>query len=311
MRILNALADTDGGPRLWFSVPPFVSSSEGERAAYLHLPAALHDTTPTSHPDANPPQTRTAASISATILTRNSQGLLREVLASLRWCDEVVVLDTGSTDATLTIAAQFANVSLHQLTGPFPGFGRAHQRAVALARNDWILSIDSDEIVSSELRDEILRRPLDPRAVYAIPFQNYFNGKLITTCGWAPDRHERLFHRRSTNFCASEVHERVRTTDLAVLALRGTIRHYSYRSLEDFLCKMSAYSRLFAAQNAGRRRSSPVKAVSRSLWAFGKSYVLERGILQGAEGLVISAYKAQTVFWKYMMLREANQREAV
>lgn len=246
--------------------------------------------------------------ISATILTKNSQALLRDVLAALAWCDEVVVLDTGSSDATLTIAAEFANVSLHQLNGPFPGFGRAHQTAVALARHDWILSIDSDEVVSPALRDEILAAALDPRTVYVLPFENYFNGKLITTCGWAPDRHERLFHRGATNFCASDVHERVGTKGLAVRALRSPVRHYSYRSLDDFLRKMTAYAQLFAAQNAGRKSSSPAKAVLRSAWAFVKSYMFERGALQGAEGLVISVYKAQTVFWKYMLLHEANRR---
>lgn len=249
-----------------------------------------------------------AALISATVLTRDNAQTLPRVLAALEWCAEVVVLDTGSTDGTLAIAASFSNVSLHQLTGAFPGFGRVHQLAVELARHDWILSVDSDEVVSADLADEILALPLDRRVVYAIPFENYYNGKHITTCGWSPDCHERLFNRTATNFCASEVHERVQTRHLAVRRLRNPIEHYSYRSLDDFLRKMSAYSRLFATQNAGRKKSSPVKAVARSGWAFFKSYFLERGVLQGTEGLVISAYKAQTVFWKYLMLHEANRR---
>lgn len=246
--------------------------------------------------------------ISATILTKNSEALLRDVLKALQWCHEIVVLDTGSTDSTLIIAAEFANVSLHQLQGPFPGFGRAHQQAVELARHDWILSVDSDEIVSEGLRAEIAGLQLDPRAVYVIPFENYFNGKHITTCGWAPDRHERLFNRRTTNFCASEVHERVVTAHLKVIELSQPILHFSYRSLDDFLRKMDAYSQLFARQNVGRKRSGPVKATLRATWAFVKSYVIERGVMQGTEGLVISAYKAQVVFWKYLMLHEANRR---
>lgn len=248
------------------------------------------------------------ARITATVLTKNSSALLADVLAALDWCDEVLVLDTGSTDATLSIAAQFANVSLHQLQGAFPGFGKVRQLAVSLARNDWILSIDSDEVVSAELRDEILGLTLDPRAVYVMPFANYFNDRLITSCGWAPDRHERLFDRRVTNFCNSDVHERLRLDHVSCVQLRHPIRHYSYRTMDDFLRKMSAYSHLFAAQNRGRKRSSPLKAVARSVWAFGKSYLLERGILDGTEGLVISAYKAQTVFWKYLLLHEANSR---
>ncbi len=252
--------------------------------------------------------TRSGAPISATILTKNSAALLAEVLAALAWCDEIVVLDTGSTDRTIEVAAAFANVRVHQLEGAFPGFGRAHRRAVELARHDWILSIDSDEIVSPELAGEITGLKLDLQSVYTIPFQNYYNGRHITTCGWSPDRHERLFNRTVTNFCTSEVHERVQAAALAVVPLRHAIVHFSYQSVDDFLRKMSAYSQLFTAQNSGRKKSSPAKAALRSSWAFFKSYVLECGFLQGGEGLTISAYKSQVVFWKYLMLHEANCR---
>ena len=247
------------------------------------------------------------ALMSATILTKNSATHLEAVLAALQWCDEVVVLDTGSTDETMAIAQRHPNVQLYRLDGAFPGFGRAHQQAVALARHDWILSVDSDEIVSAELAAEIAALPLDQRIVYAMPFHNYFNGRRITSCGWHPDRHARLFNRRATNFCGSEVHERVQTADLFVRQLRHPIRHYSYDSMDDFLRKMRAYSQLFAEQHAGRKSSGTGKAVCRSLWAFGKSYLWQRGCLQGGEGLVISAYKAQTVFWKYLLLAEANR----
>jgi glycosyltransferase involved in cell wall biosynthesis len=250
---------------------------------------------------------RASAPISATILTKDSEALLGDVLAALAWCDEVVVLDTGSTDGTVALAASFANVSLHRLEGPFPGFGRSHRHAVALARNDWILSVDSDEVVAPALAAEIAALPLDPQAVYTIPFANYYNGRHITTCGWAPDRHERLFNRTVTNFCTSDVHEGVQTDRLAIVPLRHPISHYSYRTADDFLRKTSAYARLFATQHRNRKKAGPVKAVSRSLWAFFKSYLLERGFVQGTEGLTISVYKAQVVFWKYLMLHEANR----
>ncbi|MEO6569634.1 MAG: glycosyltransferase family 2 protein [Opitutaceae bacterium] len=290
--------------------PLAISNPRSEPANFLLQDTARRESPVFSFDRAPLRGSHASAPISATILTKNSAALLGEVLSSLAWCDEVVVFDTGSTDTTLTIAASFANVSLHQLTGPFPGFGRAHQQAVALARFDWILSIDSDEVVSVALRDEIARLTLDSQSVYVIPFQNYFNGKHITTCGWSPDRHERLFNRAATNFCASEVHERVQTETLSVVTLQHPIQHYSYRSLDDFLRKMTSYGQLFARQHVGRKSSSPMKALTRSLWAFFKSYVLERGIFQGTEGLVISAYKAQTVFWKYLMLHEANVRRA-
>ena len=289
-------------------IPITIANPQGEPASFLLQETAIRDSSLFVSRRSARSALRPETPISATVLTRNSEALLSEVLAALAWCDEVVVFDSGSTDSTLAIAAAFANVRLHQLNGPFPGFGCAHRQAVALARHDWILSVDSDEVVSAELRDEIARLVLDPRVVYAIPFENYFNGKHITSCGWSPDRHERLFNRRATNFCTSAVHERVITARLSRVRLQQPIRHYSYRSLADFLGKMSAYSQLYAQQNVGRKSSSPSKAVARSLWAFFKSYVWERGMLQGTEGLVISAYKAQTVFWKYLLLHEANAR---
>ena len=253
-------------------------------------------------------RSRQTPPISATILTKDSASRLPDVLRSLEWCDEIVILDTGSSDDTLAIAGRHPKVSLHRLAGPFPGFGRAHHRAVALARNDWILSIDSDEIVSTELTDEIMALPLDPCVVYSVPFHNFFNYRRITSCGWSPDRHARLFNRTATNFCEDDVHEKVQTEHLAVQALHHPIRHYSYESLDDYLRKMRSYALLFAEQNAGRKSSRPAKAMTHSVWAFLKSYVLQRGCLQGYEGLVISAYKAHTAFWKYLLLHEANRR---
>jgi glycosyltransferase involved in cell wall biosynthesis len=242
------------------------------------------------------------------MLAKNGERLIADALAALDWCDEVLVLDTGSTDDTCRIAASFANVRLVRLEGPFPGFGPAHGRAAALARNDWILSVDCDEIVSGELAEEISSLDLDPGCVYAMPFDNYFNRRLIRSCGWHPESHERLFNRRATGFCGSKVHERILSDGLATVRLRNPIRHYSYDSLRDFLRKMNDYSTLFAEQNAGGRRSGPGKAVARSAWAFLKSFILQKGMFQGYEGLVISAYKAQTVFWKYLLLHEANTR---
>ena len=247
--------------------------------------------------------------ITATVLTRNSARRLNDVLSALSWCDEIVVLDTGSIDDTSVIACRFSNVMYHRLEGEFRGFGQARQRAVALARNDWILSIDSDEVVSNALASEIGTLALDPDTVYSIPFANHFNGRQVMSCGWYPDRHDRLFNRKSTNFCASHVHERVRGSGLRNVFLKGHIDHYSYDSLDDFLCKMRSYSMLFASQHRGTRRSSPWTAVRHSTWTFAKSYFIQRGVLEGYEGFLISAYKAQTTFWKYLLLYEQNGRK--
>jgi len=279
---------------------PVSASTEVAFERLVHAPiarAARRDAVARRH---------TGVAISAIVLARDSAARLADVLEALAWCDEVVLLDTGSTDATLSIAAGFSNVTLHQLTTSFAGFGLARQLAVRLAHHDWILAVDSDEVVSPELAREITSLSLDPGTVYEIRFSNYLGGKRITTCGWSPDWHERLFYRRRTNFCASEVHERIQTRDMRTERLRGVIHHYSYAGAHDFLRKMNHYAHLFATQHAGRKQSSMTKAVARSAWAFFKTFILERGFTQGAEGLTISAYKSQTVFWKYLLLREAN-----
>jgi glycosyltransferase involved in cell wall biosynthesis len=281
------------------SLPLFrqaVSSDEGVGARRPSWDVAL------------PPDADEDRRISATILTRDSVRRLADVLDALAWCDEIVVLDTGSTDDTLAVARRYPNVSIHRLDGAFPGFGRAHREAVALAMHDWILSIDSDEVISPALADEIVALRLCRRTVYTVPFRNHFNGRQIRSCGWHGEWHERLFHRQVTNFCASAVHEKVQTRDLAIVALSQPVDHYSYESIDDFLRKMRVYSQLFADQNVGRKTSSPGRAVRHGAWAFVKSFVLQKGFLDGYEGFVISAYKAQTAFWKYLLLHEANRR---
>lgn len=246
--------------------------------------------------------------ISVTVLTRDSQRMLGQCLQALAGFAEIVVLDNGSSDATMDIAGTFVNVRLYQ--EPFTGFGPLHNRAGELAMHDWILSIDSDEIVTPELYMEIMSLPLDPGCVYSFPLENYFNGKRITCCGWHPDRHVRLYNRKQTRFTDAAVHEGVITSGLREVRLKCPARHYSFNSVADFLTKMQRYSDQFAAQYAGRRTSSPLQAVLHGAFAFFKSYVLKRGLFQGYEGLLISAYNGHTAFYKYLKLYEANQRRA-
>jgi glycosyltransferase involved in cell wall biosynthesis len=248
--------------------------------------------------------------ITATILTQNSARKLAAVLEALSWCSEVVVLDTGSTDDTRGIAAGFANVSVHRHQGAFLGFGAMHRQATELARNDWILSIDSDEVVSAALAAEIQGLRLDRQTVYELPFDNYVSNRRITTCGWAGEHHRRLYHRRVTNFSADRLHEKVDACGLTVRRLRHPVRHYSYDSLDDFLRKMQAYTTLFAEQHCGRRSAGPIKAWSHGAWTFFRSYFLRRGILQGHVGFLVSAYCAHTAVWKYLKLAELNRQRA-
>jgi len=243
--------------------------------------------------------------ISVTLLTKNSAQYLPKVLEALTSFDEILVLDSGSTDDTLTIASQFSNVSIHHHN--FDGFGPAHRKATALAKHDWILSIDSDEVASPELVHEIQTMPLQETCVYAFPRYTYYNGQLIKWCGWYPDDQTRLYNRKVTGFTNAKVHETVITEGLKKVKLKHPMRHYSYETTEDFLAKMQTYSTLFAEQNRGKKNSSLCKAALHGAFAFLKSYLIKRGFLGGRIGFVISIYNANTAFYKYLKLAEVNK----
>lgn len=244
--------------------------------------------------------------ISVTILTKNSQKYLKVVLEALVSFDEVIILDNGSSDETMAIAREFANCKIHE--SPFIGFGPLHNKAAQLASHDWILSIDSDEILSPELAREILATPLNPFYVYSLPRRTYYQGKWIKWCGWYPDKVVRLFNRRQTQFSNDEVHEKVLREGLREVPFRSPLIHHSYDCIADFLTKMQSYSSLFSKQNQGKKKSSIGKAILHSFFAFFKSYFLKKGFLGGYEGFLISVYNSHTAFYKYLKLYEANRK---
>ena len=244
--------------------------------------------------------------ISATVLTKNSAETLAATLDSLRSFPEVLLFDTGSSDATLEIARRYSNVKI--VCEKFFGFGAAHNAATKLSANDWILSIDSDEVLSSDLVEQILKLPLDPKNVYSLERCNYFLGKRMRCCsGWYPDPVVRLYHRGATRFSNDAVHEKVLTENLKVVHLRSELFHNPYRSIEDFLFKMQNYSTLFAEQNKNKKRSSLWIAIGHSFAAFLKNYFLKRGFLGGKEGFIISLYNAHATYYKYLKLALKNK----
>lgn len=245
--------------------------------------------------------------ISVHVLTKNSAVTIAETLHSLIDFPEVVVYDNGSTDDTIEIALQFKNVKVHH--GKTDGFGAMHNAAAAVGKFDWVLSIDSDEVVSAELVDEILQLKLDPLCVYAIERDNYLNGKKIRFCaGWHPDWVIRLYNRTSTRVSNDAVHEKVISDNLRVVKLNGKMKHVPYRSMDDFLEKMQKYSTLFARQHQGKKKSSLTKAFVHGVTAFCKNYFLKRGFLGGREGYILSVYNAQTTYYKYLKLAELNKK---
>lgn len=246
--------------------------------------------------------------ISATVLTYNSERTLFATLHSLRPFSEVIVLDCQSSDQTKEIAMGFDNVKFYQT--PVQGFGQLHKRANQLARHDWILSVDSDEVLSSDIASEISGLDLrNRRRVYAFNRRNHLFGKEIRACGWSPDWVRRLFNKKSAAFDERLVHEKVIGTDLKTVRLKGLVDHTPYLCIDDFLQKMQRYSNLFAEQNRGKVKSGLAKALGHGFYSFFRTYLLRWGFLYGSAGWIISAYNGQTAYYKYLKLHELNMRD--
>ena len=243
--------------------------------------------------------------ISVTMITKDACRYIEESLGALERFDEVIVLDNGSTDDTIAIAEKFPNVRVFE--SPFIGFGALKNLAADYAKNQWILSVDSDEIFSPELVDEILSLSLDKSKVYSIIRDNYYRGALIRCCGWENDRVDRLYNKNIVKFNDNKVHESlVLPEGVGRALLKGRFKHYTYDGTEELIEKMQRYTTLWADDYAGRKSSSPSKAVVRSIFAFSKFYFFKKGFLYGYEGLLISATNANNVFYKYIKLYEKN-----
>jgi glycosyltransferase involved in cell wall biosynthesis len=245
--------------------------------------------------------------ISVSILTKNSERYLRRCLEALKYFEEVVILDNGSEDKTTVIASSFPNTKL--VKSEFIGFGPLKNYAANLAKYDWILSVDSDEILTQELVEEISNLTLDKNTIYSIKRENHYDNKLVKGCGWYPDRVLRLYNKKTASYKDALVHESLVITDkIRVVQLDYPIKHYAFNNASDLIEKMQLYSTLFAKENKGKIKSSIFKALLRSILTFVQSYFLKRGFLSGYEGLLISISNANGVFYKYIKLYEENKR---
>lgn len=245
--------------------------------------------------------------ISIVMLSNNSSETIKESLDALIAFEEVVVIDTGSKDNTIEIVKSYKNTKVFQEN--FQGFGVLRNKGAQLAKYDWILAIDSDEVIPNDLSREILKENLNPENIYGFYFHNFFNKKHIKCCGWYPEKHLRLYNKRQTGFSDSLVHEKLIDKHLNIKYFKNPIFHFSYRKIDDFLQKMSKYSSLFAEQNKNKKKSSLSKAIIHGFFAFFKSYIIKRGFLAKKEGFIISLYNANTAFYKYLKLAEINSKD--
>lgn len=236
--------------------------------------------------------------LSVILITKNEARDLPACLASVAWADEIIVVDSGSTDATLEIARTYG--ARLQITQDWPGFGPQKNRALALARYPWVLSLDADEQVSPALRAAIeaaIQR--GTHTAYSVPRRSFFCGVAVKYSGWWPDRVTRLFQAGSARFSDALVHERLETTG-PVGTIDVPLLHYTYQDLDEFHLKQVQYSQAGARMLLARgKRPGLGAAIGHGVWAFIRTYVFKQGWRDGRVGLLIAIGNAEASFYKY------------
>jgi glycosyltransferase involved in cell wall biosynthesis len=252
--------------------------------------------------------------LSVAIITRNEEANLPRTLASVRWANEIVIVDSGSTDGTSVIAREFGAKFFVE---EWKGFGGQKNSAVVKCTGDWVLSLDADEEISAELAEEIgaLLDGTPAHQAYFLPRRNFFLGRWIRHGGYYPDPKLRLFKRGSAQFEERAVHETIRPP-ASTGHLRADLLHHAYPTLDAYIEHMNRYSALGAKQAIARGKSS--RSIFAFLWnvflvpvaTFKYNYLLRLGFLDGREGLLLHLYHSVYVSWKYAKAWEqARSRE--
>lgn len=243
--------------------------------------------------------------LSVTIITKNEAVNISRCLNSVSWADEIVVVDSGSTDDTLKICREY---NCRIIESNWLGFGKTKQLAVAQAENDWILSIDADEELTPELQLEIRKLAEEDfgNQAYKIKRTSYYLGKKINFCGWQNDAPLRLFNRKMGGFNDKALHESV-ITHQQRSTLKNRMEHHTYPTLESHFRKMKFYGVITAEQLKKKgKKSSPFSAYIRGLLKFFKMYLLQFGFLDGINGFRLCKNSAWGVWYKYKRLWELN-----
>ena len=240
------------------------------------------------------------------IITKNEATHIAQCLESVKWADEIIVLDSGSSDETVSICREFTQ---HVFETDWQGFGVQKQRALNKATGDWVLSIDADEIITPELRAEIeYAINQNQHDAFLLPRLSSYCGKFIKHGGWYPDYVLRLFRRESGHFTDDVIHERV-IVEGKIGKLNAPILHESYSDLSEVLEKMNSYSSLNAQKLFERGvKSSLSKAIFRGLWKFIQTYFTKAAFLDGKHGLMLAISSAESVYYKYLKLLELQNK---
>jgi glycosyltransferase involved in cell wall biosynthesis len=240
--------------------------------------------------------------ISATIITHNEERNLPRAIESLRCADEILVVDSGSSDRTIEIAEKYG---AKIIDSPWPGYAKQKNLAAERAENDWILSLDADESLSEALEAEIwhIKKNGAQFDAYTMPRQARYLGRWIKHSGWYPDRKIRLYHRAKATWAGEFVHESVRVEG-SLGHLEGNLLHFTCDSLSEHMKTMDRYTTLAAEQLvASKQKVTWGRLIFEPPWTFFNTYVLKAGFLDGVEGLAIANMAALYNFLKYAKAR--------
>ncbi|MBI3705163.1 MAG: glycosyltransferase family 2 protein [Rhizobiales bacterium] len=245
--------------------------------------------------------------ISAYILTYNQAEKIEAAISSVLWADEVVVVDSFSTDRTPEIAK---SLGARVVDVPFNGFGDLRNRAIAACQYDWIFSLDSDERCTEAVRDEILRviDGAPAHDVYRVPRRSYMMGRWIKGSGWYPNyRQPQLFRKGSLRYTLEPVHEGYENLSGKPLGTLGNaVWQLPFRNLQEVIDKMNRYSTLGAPKLVGKRVTM-ASALGHGLWSFIKHYIFKRGFIDGWAGFVIALGNFEGTFYRYAKRYEEKQ----
>ena len=239
--------------------------------------------------------------LSVIVITKNEAHNIEQCLQSVKFADEIVVLDSGSTDATVEKAKNLgAKVSVD---ANWQGFGVQKNRALALATGQWALSLDADEAVTPQLQAEIVAAIASAEFdVYSFPRLSKYCGQYMRHSGWYPDRCTRLFKRGAAQFSNDVVHEKL-VTLRPIGSLNAHLLHESFTSFEAVLDKANRYSTAGAEAALSQGKTSSLgKALAHGVWAFFRTYVLRFGFLDGRMGLVLAISNAEGTYYRYLKL---------
>jgi glycosyltransferase involved in cell wall biosynthesis len=246
--------------------------------------------------------------LSIIINVKNGARYLARCLDSVSEFDDIVVLDNYSSDNTKEIAQHYTNVRFFEVE--FCGMGKLRNLAASYACNDWLFILDSDEVMSPQLRDAIKATNLsDPNRVYRVKRMNYYAGQLVDGASWDNDWVSRIYNRTVTKYNQVTVHESIITDGMEIQSISsGILYHFPYDNVSQLINKMQTYSTWYATQNVGKKKPKLFATIIRTGFTFLKCYILKGGFKYGFAGFVISSYNALGVFSKYIKLYELTNQ---